>query len=42
MKLPFENDRSGQLRGKLVQWWLIIAWLMVPILAVLDALWGKK
>lgn len=41
MKLPFENDRSDQLRGKIVQYWLITAWIVVPILAVLDALLPK-
>ena len=38
MKLPFENDRSDQLRGKIVQYWLIAAWI---VLAVLDALLPK-
>lgn len=38
MKLPFENDHSDQLRGKVVQYWLIAAWIALPVLAILHGL----
>lgn len=40
MKLPFENDKSHTLRGRLAQWWLILVWIVVPVVAVLK--WISK
>ncbi len=38
MKLPFENDKSDQLRGKIAQWYLILCWIVIPVLAILNGL----
>lgn len=40
MKIPFDNNQSHRLRGKLAQGYLILVWIVFPILVLIDALIG--
>lgn len=40
MNLPFHNDRSDTLRGKLVQGYLILVWIIFPVVVVLLSVFG--